>query len=123
MAITPKYKNKKVVIDNISFASQLEGNVYKKLKELDIPFSLQPKFTLQDKFKLNGKIIRPIEYIGDFAITMGDKTYIVDTKGMETPVFKIKKKMYAYRYNDEIICVSSVKKFMEWFNGIKKPNS
>lgn len=120
MAITPKYKNKKVVIDNISFASQLEGNVYKKCKELGIPFSLQPRFILMDKFKLNSKAFRAIEYVGDFAISINGNTYIIDTKGIETPIFKLKKKLYAYRYQEEIICIKSVKQFVEWWNNEKR---
>lgn len=108
-----------MLIDGIAFASKLEANVYLKCKELKIPHDLQPKFVLMDKFKLNGKVFRAIEYVADFAIHTKLKTYIVDTKGMETPVFKMKKKLYANRYQDEIICVKSVKQFEEWFKAIK----
>jgi hypothetical protein len=114
MPYQSKYKNKRVEVDGIAFSSILESNVYRKCKELKLDYTLQPRFTLIDKFKLNGKAYRAIDYVGDFAITLNNQTYIVDTKGMETDVFKIKKKLYAHRYQDEIVCIKSVKQFMEW---------
>lgn len=110
-----KYKNTKVVEDGHKFDSKLERNVYLKMKELGLDFTLQPRYILLDSFKLNGKVYRAIEYKADFGLRLGDRLYILDTKGMETQVFKLKKKLFAFRYQKEIICIKSVKHFIEWY--------
>lgn len=66
-----KYKNKEITIDNITFQSIAEGRRYKELKLLEqageiSKLELQPKFTLQESFRKNGKTYRKIEYRGDF---------------------------------------------------------
>lgn len=99
-----KYGNKKTIVDNIEFDSQKEAEYYCQLKLLKRAgeikeFGLQPKYELQPGFKKNGKKYRPITYIADFVITHNDgTTEIVDVKGVETQVFKIKKKMFEYQY-------------------------
>lgn len=105
-----KYKNKKIEYDNIVFDSQLECNYYKYLKEMKVEFEFQPKFLLQEGFKKNGKTHRKIEYIGDFRI--GNK--VIDVKGMETPVFKLKKKLFDYKYPElELILMIKCPKYLE----------
>jgi hypothetical protein len=97
-----KFGNKITTIDGIKFHSQLEGSYYLELKikksaGIIKDFSLQPKFLLQPKFTHEGKEIAPITYIGDFLITHNDGSIeVVDTKGAETDVFKMKKKMFHY---------------------------
>lgn len=101
-----KYNNKKVVADDITFDSELECKYYIHLKGLCEKgivkdFELQKKFELQPGFKKNGKSIRPIEYITDFVVTYADgRKEIVDTKGMITPDFAIKKKLFEYKFPD-----------------------
>ena len=42
---------------------------------------------------------KAVEYVTDFVIFFPDKTYkIVDVKGMETPVFKLKMKSLKEKY-------------------------
>lgn len=117
-----KYRNIKVEVDGIKFASKLESNIYKELKLLkkakQCDFNLQPKYELQPRFKFNGKVIRPINYIADFNIIKNGINYVVDTKGFETVEFKIKCKMMLYVHNIEVIKIKSVKKFYEWYGGI-----
>lgn len=53
------------------FDSIAESKRYKELKLLEMAkeiskLELQPKFTLQEAFKKNGKTYRKIEYIADF---------------------------------------------------------
>ena len=91
-----KYGAKKVLIDGITFDSKAEAKFYTQLKENGVEFELQPRFLLQDSFKKNGKHFRKIEYIADFKL--GNR--IIDIKGMETEVFKIKKKLFEYKYPD-----------------------
>lgn len=89
-----KYGAKKVLIDGITFDSKAEAKFYIQLKENGVDFELQPRFLLQDSFKKNGKHFRKIEYIADFKI--GNR--IIDIKGIETEAFKIKKKLFEYKY-------------------------
>ncbi|MGN1269370.1 MAG: DUF1064 domain-containing protein [Clostridia bacterium] len=100
-----KYRNKKVIVDGIKFDSIKEKNRYIELKLLEKAgkiknLQLQPKFLLQESFKKNGKIYRKIEYIADFMYTENDKTIVEDIKGMETKEFKIKRKLFEYKYPD-----------------------
>lgn len=103
-----KYKNKKVVVDNILFDSKKEANYYTKLKILKdagkiLDLELQKKFVLQPTFKLNGKTYRAITYIADFVYKDQEgQTHVVDTKGYRTQVYKIKKKLFMKRFGIEI---------------------
>lgn len=104
---TSKYKNKKVVVDNILFDSKKEANYYTKLKILKdarkiTDLELQKKFVLQDKFILNGKSYRAITYVADFVYKDDKGMHVVDTKGYRTQVYKIKKKLFMKRFGIEI---------------------
>ena len=103
-----KYKNKKVVVDNILFDSKKEANYYIYLKMLEdagkiIDLELQRKFVLQPTFKLNEKTYRAITYVADFVYKDQEgQTHVVDTKGYRTEVYKIKKKLFMKKYGIEI---------------------
>ena len=104
---TSKYKNKKVVVDNILFDSKKEANYYTKLKILKdagkiTDLELQKKFILQDKFTLNSKTYRAITYVADFVYKENGQVHVVDTKGYRTQVYKIKKKLFMKKYGIEI---------------------
>lgn len=108
-----KYKNKKVEYDNIKFDSQLECDYYKHLKATGKDFILQPRFLLQESFRKAQKLNRKIEYVGDFQI--GNK--VIDVKGMETPVFKLKKKLFDYKYPDlELVLMVKCPKYLEKYS-------
>ena len=96
--------NVKVCYEGISFASKLERDYYIYLKTQDIrDLQVQVPFILQEKFRLNGKMIREIKYIADFTYyDKEDKFHVIDTKGWLTDVFKLKAKLFAYRYKTEI---------------------
>ena len=54
----------------------------------------QVRFELQPSFKHNGKTIRAITYVADFTFKDRDgKFHIVDTKGIKTDVYLLKKKI------------------------------
>lgn len=101
-----KYGNIKTEVDGIKFDSQKEADYYCQLKLLkqageirDI--GLQQRYELQPGFKKNGKSYQPITYIADFVITNNDgTTEVIDVKGVETQVFKIKQKLFEYMYPD-----------------------
>lgn len=102
-----KYKNKKIRIDNFVFDSIAEGKRYKelcllqkanKIKSLE----LQPKFELQEPFHKNGKYYKAITYTADFMYLDIEKNCIVveDVKGFQTKEFKLKQKMFEYKYKN-----------------------
>lgn len=104
-----KYKNKKCIYKGIKFDSKKEMAYYIKLKLLEEKgkikdLELQKTYELQPSFKLNGRTYRKITYKADFSYvtTADDKLYIVDTKGFRTEVYKLKRKMLAYKYGIEI---------------------
>lgn len=105
-----KYKNKKVVVDNILFDSKKEANYYIYLKMLEDAgkisgLRLQEKFVLQPSFKLNGKTYRAITYVADFVYKDDKGMHVVDVKSEATrkdKVYRLKKKMFAYKYHIEI---------------------
>lgn len=98
-----KYKNKKVQIDMYVFDSIAESRRYKELALLEKAgeienLQLQPKFLLQESFKKNGKTYRKIEYIADFMYEEKEKIIVEDVKGKETEAFKLKHKLFEYKY-------------------------
>lgn len=100
-----KYKNTKIVVDNIKFDSNLEATRYKELKLLEragtiTDLELQPRFLLQDSFKKNGRTFRKIEYVADFKYIENGKTIVEDVKGLQTDVFKLKHKIFEKVYPD-----------------------
>ena len=113
-----KYNNKKTVIDGITFDSKDESLYYQALKNMKLKglikdFELQPKFLLQESFVKNDKKYRAIHYIADFRVINNDDSfYIIDIKGMLTTEFKIKLKLFNYKYPDiELKLVSRSVKF------------
>lgn len=102
-----KYRNKKVVIDNIKFDSQLEANRYVELKLLQRAkqisnLRLQVPFVLQEGFKKNGKSYQAIKYIADFVYEENGQTIVEDTKSKATmtELYKVKKKLFEKKYQN-----------------------
>lgn len=102
-----KYNARKTIVDGIKFDSKKEAGRYKELKLLEKAgeiknLQLQPKFTLQESFKHQGKIERKITYIADFMYEEKNGEIVVeDTKGYRTDVYKIKRKMFLKIYGDK----------------------
>jgi len=102
----PKYGNKKTVVDGIKFDSKWESQRYLYLKSLEKAgrvknLELQPKFIIS----VNGQKI--CTYIADFKYDKEDKDgvwehVIEDAKGVETPEFKLKKKLMKAVHNIDI---------------------
>ena len=108
--------------DGIVFDSKWEANTYKLLKTLlpsDVIVHRQVTFLLQEKFKLkDDKVIREINYAADFVITrekqlqenvIPEDAFVIDSKGHLTDIFKIKNKMFMYKYRTIIHQVKSAK--------------
>jgi hypothetical protein len=103
-----KYGAKKTVIDGITFDSKREAQYYAELKLLrragqikDI--QLQPVYEIHPAYKKGKKKIQAITYKADFLVTYSDgHTEVIDVKGVLTEVYRIKKKMFEYKYGIEI---------------------
>ena len=97
LASRHKYGAKATTVDGIRFASKFESERYGYLKSLERAgvirsLQLQPRY----KLAVNGILI--CTYVADFFYeregTDGSWTSIVeDAKGVETPEFKLKKKL------------------------------
>ncbi len=101
-----KFGAKKTVVDGITFASKFEADRYITLKYLQMAgeitdLVLQPKFKIYKGFTDRyGKKRQPIHYLADFQyfeIETGE-VVVEDTKGFDTPVFSMKKKMFLDQY-------------------------
>lgn len=102
-----KYKAIKTVVDGVTFDSRKEGRRYRELRLLEQAgviedLCLQPHFLLQEAYVKNGKSVRKIEYIADFSYyDLEKKKFVVeDVKGLKTDVYRLKKKIFEYKYPD-----------------------
>lgn len=100
-----KYHNKKTTVDGIKFDSKAEAERYIDLKTLEHwgtikDLRLQPTYELQPSYKKNGKTVRKIVYKADFEYfdCRTGKVIVEDVKGVKTAVYKLKKKIFEYRY-------------------------
>ncbi len=99
-----KHRNVPTVYDGIRFASKIESRHYMVLKIMEAhgnitELKLQPRFLLQEKFTdAAGTKRRAIVYVPDFSFIRDGLQIAVDSKGAETPMFKMKAKMFALKY-------------------------
>lgn len=102
-----KYSNIKTEVDGIKFDSRKEATHYGQLKMLlrskvIKELKLQPAYVLQEGFiDKGGTKHRPLTYVADFEyIDEKGKLRVEDCKGMKTDVYKIKKKLFLFKYPD-----------------------
>lgn len=96
-----KYGAKQTEVDGHIFPSKAEAKRYIELKLLERAgqisnLRLQPKYEILPKFKSN----QAIHYIGDFEYIENGKKVVEDVKGVKTAVYRLKKKMFEYKYPD-----------------------
>lgn len=96
-----KFGNVRTIVDGRSFASKKEARRYEALKLLErageiVGLSLQPRFPLI----VNG--VKVCTYVGDFRYSERGKSVIEDSKGFETPEFKIKRNLMLACYGIEV---------------------
>lgn len=101
---THKYNAKKTVVDNVTFDSKAEARRYQELKLLEQAgeiqgLQLQPQFILLEPFiDSSGKRQRPIIYKADFQYKENGQDMVEDVKGVLTPEFKLKVKLFLHKY-------------------------
>ena len=93
----PKYGNKKTVVNGIKFDSKWEAERYLYIKSLERAGRVKD-LELQVRFNLIVNDQKICAYIADFRYKREDKNgewheIIEDAKGVETPEFKLKKKL------------------------------
>jgi hypothetical protein len=98
-----KYGNKKTTVDGHEFDSKAEAARYQELRMLEVTgaisgLRIHPVYELLPTFKDgDGNTHKAIKYEGDFSYINADGELICeDVKGVETDVFKIKRKLLAY---------------------------
>ncbi|MFZ1007184.1 MAG: DUF1064 domain-containing protein [Candidatus Sulfotelmatobacter sp.] len=106
-----KYNARAKMLDGHRFDSTGEAEAYQLLKSWEAcgairDLKLQPAFVLQAAFKGPHGNYRAIRYVADFSFMRDGKLHVVDFKGFQTPVYKIKRKMFL-ALHPEIV-------FQEW---------
>ncbi len=95
-----KYRSVKTVVDGLTFDSKAEASHYGSLKLLQRSgvisgLSMQPRFPMV----VEGKKI--CTYVADFSFLDRDgKLNIHDVKGVKTPVYRLKYKLFHALYPD-----------------------
>lgn len=99
-----KFHAKKTTVDGIIFDSKREAARYQELRLLERAGKIrdlnrQEKVELVPPFNCDGKHFRGIYYVVDFTYTDSEGNEVwEDVKGMKTPVYLLKRKLVAYRY-------------------------
>jgi hypothetical protein len=99
-----KYRNKKTYVGEIAFDSKKEAARYQELKLLEKAgeidgLALQQRFEILPKHGRN----RAVFYVADFVYVKDGEMVVEDCKGFRTDVYKLKKKMFEYKYDIEIL--------------------
>ena len=102
-----KFHNRKTFYKGIVYDSKKEA---KRQFELDLlqragkicNLQRQRPFELQESFRIRGKSIRAITYVADYYYYDNErKLWVVeDVKGFKTDIYKLKKKLFLYKYPD-----------------------
>ena len=91
--------------NGLVFQSKNEMKRYRELLLLQksgaiTDLQLQTPFVLLDNYVKNGKKIQGVKYNADFTYYENGNYVVEDVKGVKTDVYKIKKKLFEYRYPD-----------------------
>lgn len=104
----PKYGNRKITRDGITFDSLKECNRYCELKLMQRAgvisgLQLQVSFELIPAQRVGGKVVeRAANYIADFVYQQNGETVVEDTKGFRTKDYILKRKLMLWRYGIRI---------------------
>lgn len=108
-----KFGNKKVYVDGYKFDSKAEARYYEKLRDAGVSFmpisgdycAMQKTIPVQSAITLvTGEKIRPVSYKADFVFYEGTEIVkVVDVKGYQDDISKLKMKMFAKEYGYPVI--------------------
>ena len=104
----PKYGNRKVVRDGITFDSAKEARRWSELLLLEKAGAIQNlqrqvKYQLIPSQKIAGKVVeRACSYVADFVYVQDGETIVEDTKGVKTPEYIIKRKLMLWIHSIRI---------------------
>ena len=99
-----KYHNTPVVIDGLRFDSKRELARYRELVLLRdagviSDLVIHPRYTVMDGYnRKDGTHVTAITYTGDFEYIENGQKVVEDVKGVETQVFRIKRKLFERCY-------------------------
>jgi hypothetical protein len=99
-----KYGNRRVVADGYTFDSKAEHAEYQRLRLREragdiSKLVVHPKYTVLESFHTSdGGSVPGIVYEADFSYIERGREIVVDVKGRQTDVFKIKKKLLLKAY-------------------------
>lgn len=100
---TGKYHNKKIKTEDGTFDSKYEYEEWCRLKLLErsgVIHNLmrQVPYVLIPTIRTSAETLKQISYYADFVYEENGIVYMVDTKGYETEIFKIKKRLLINQY-------------------------
>ncbi len=97
-----KYHNIKVKVDGMTFDSKGEYNRWLELKMLEKSGKIS-NLTRQVTYKLTAHGVQVCKYIADFEYDYDGMKITEDFKGLVTPTFKLKAKIFAAQEGRPII--------------------
>jgi len=107
-----KYKSVPTVVDNVRFASKKEAARYLELKA-SLRAGIIENLVFQPRFPLYVNKIKVADYVADFSYKVGphqrngkwsnSESIVEDCKGMQTPIYRLKKKMFEAQYGLKIL--------------------
>ena len=69
----------------------------------------QVSFVLIPSYKnAKGEKVKPLKYIADFCYYENGRFIVEDVKGYRTEVYKIKKKLFEYKYREEGLTITEI---------------
>ncbi len=99
-----KYRNKPTMVNGLTFASKKEA---KRYQELDLMRQVGEihNLTLQPKYAIIVEGIKICTYVADFSyqVRLSGATVVEDTKGVKTPVYRLKRKLMKAVYGIDIL--------------------
>lgn len=101
-----KYSSRQVFHDGYMFDSLAEMRRYQDLRLMEASgaisdLEVHPRFEVLPAFQRGKLKVRAIVYEADFAYMEAGRRVVEDVKGFETREFRLKCKLWLYRYGDE----------------------
>lgn len=100
-----KFGNIRTTIDGIDFASKAEAKRYQELRLLERAGEIR-ELELQPRYEITINGHKICTYVGDFYYVGKTGTPTTeDVKGMATPLFKVKAKLFRALYGRDIVLI------------------